>query len=50
MERVDEALRADVMHWAAIYVRLCARVRGRALIRCVTGDADARGCEEDLPP
>jgi hypothetical protein len=50
VERVDESLKADIMHWAAIYVRgigLFASVFWLYVIE--TGGSNAPGKQENIP-
>ena len=51
VERVDDAIKADIMHWAAFYV---SDTRWRQVILLLTalntGSPDATRQKEDIPP
>lgn len=51
VERVDESLKADIMHWAAIYVghTFTRKNNSRMTLPCI-GGSHAHREQEDLSP
>ena len=50
MERVDEALKADIMHWAAFYVRFSIPIIQTHNLKYIyLGGSNANWEQEDLP-
>ena len=46
-DKVDEAIKGDIIHWAAFYVRPCFLPALRNYI--LTGGSNACRAEEDIP-
>ena len=49
VERVDEALKADIMHWAAFYVGFLIPVIQVYNLKLFLGGSNAKWEQENLP-
>ena len=49
VERVDEALKADIMHWAAFYVKFLIPIIQTHYLKLFLGGSNANWEQENLP-